>query len=454
MNALASDQLGRLRHMLAGTGISFGMYVGSTPADENEMGSEYVRMKEGEGKDRIPFYEREYQDHPNIKISPFEERITEKEMVESPPRILLTNINQLEFLLTRGKDLSMFENAPLKFLVIDEAHTYTGSKGAEVSILIRRLRAFCNKDPDDVICIGTSATITDPESGDEPAKRFAQRFFGIDPDRVSLVEEVYQDETWPPSLVKPPIIKDNLEDLFQRTLEAIDGDGDPKKISDVISRVSSQELDDGIPWRESLYHALKSSKIVKVIYDTLVTPMLISDATRAIWEKIGRKEVDRNSELELMIYLALGAAAEKEGSPILRPQLHYFVRGMGGAAAILKEPTDGETEVKLYFSKKKAGEDNPDLLPSAIFPVLTCTNCGQHFFEANVGHLDEGNGLTGGLAEDGNVYWPVIVDWYRKKCEFENMMRGGLQPPIEEQEEIQVEKDDKKVELFGGNKGE
>ena len=420
MNALASDQLGRLRHLLAGTGISFGMYVGSTPADENEMGSEYIRMKDGEGKDKIPFYERKYEDHPNIKISPFEERITEKEMVEAPPRILLTNINQLEFLLTRGKDLSMFENAPLRFLVIDEAHTYTGSKGAEVSILIRRLRAFCNKDPDEVICIGTSATITDPESGDEPAKRFAQRFFGIDRNRISLVEEVYQDEAWPPSLVKPPILKDDFKEMFQRTLEAIDGDGDPKKISDIISKISSQELDDSIPWRESLYHALKSSKMVKVIYDTLVTPMLISDATKVIWEKVGRKEVNRNSELELMIYLALGAAAEKDGSPILRPQLHFFVRGMGGAAAVLREPTNGETEVKLYFSQKKAGEENPERLPSAIFPVLTCTNCGQHFFEAYVGHLDEGKGLTGGLAEDGNVYWPVTGEDEGKKVIFTN----------------------------------
>jgi len=50
MNALAVDQLGRLRRLLAGTGISFGMYVGSTAADEGEISSDVVRMKAGEGK--------------------------------------------------------------------------------------------------------------------------------------------------------------------------------------------------------------------------------------------------------------------------------------------------------------------------------------------------------------------------------------------------------------------
>ncbi len=104
-------------------------------------------------------------------------------MAARPPRILLTNINQLELLLTRGKDLGMFINAPLKYLVFDEAHTYTGAVGAEVSCLIRRLRAFCGKGADDVICIGTSATVTDlnNEGGEEAAYQFAHRFFGVDP---------------------------------------------------------------------------------------------------------------------------------------------------------------------------------------------------------------------------------------------------------------------------------
>jgi len=420
MNALASDQLIRLRRMLAGTGISFGMYVGSTPSDENDLGSDYVKMKEGEGKDRIPYYQRQYEDHPNITIAPFEERLTEKEMAESPPRILLTNVNQLEYLMTRGKDLGMFEDAPLKYLVFDEAHTYTGSKGAEVSLLIRRIRTFCNKSSDDVICIGTSATITDPKDSDEAARRFAYRFFGVDQDNVVLVEEIYQKEEWPPSRVKPLPLKGDLVTLFNETLSAIDREGQPDIIYRIISRITTQEIDKDIPWREGLYHALKNNEMVKVIYDTLGDPLHIIDATRAVWNKMGRGEPVPGSENELLIYLALGASAEKEGSPILRPQLHYFVRGMGGAAIVFEEPVDDSSNVKLYFSSKKAGENNPDILPTGIFPVVTCTNCGQHFFEAFVGHMDSDSGFTGGLTDEENVYWPITSEEEGKKVVFTN----------------------------------
>jgi len=124
MNALAYDQLTRLRTLLAGTGITFGLYVGSTPATNEEL-SNTVKMKEKEGRDKIPSYIERYKEHKNITISPYEERLTEQEMRENPPRIILTNVNQLEYLMTRGRDLGMFQEAPLKFLVFDEAHFFS-----------------------------------------------------------------------------------------------------------------------------------------------------------------------------------------------------------------------------------------------------------------------------------------------------------------------------------------
>src|SRR5260221_239952 len=160
MNALAIDQLGRLRRMLVGSGISFGMYVGTTAADDEDLQS-VIRLPGEAGPIEYEQHIRRYRDHERIIISPSEERLTEKEMVTRPPRILLTNVYQLELLLTRGKDLGLFIDAPLKFLVFDEAHTYNGAIVAEVSCLIRRLRAFCGKSADDVMCIGTSATVTD-----------------------------------------------------------------------------------------------------------------------------------------------------------------------------------------------------------------------------------------------------------------------------------------------------
>ena len=42
-------------------------------------------------------------------------------------------------------DVELFADAPLKYVVFDEAHTYTGASGAEVACLIRRLRAYCGR---------------------------------------------------------------------------------------------------------------------------------------------------------------------------------------------------------------------------------------------------------------------------------------------------------------------
>lgn len=80
------------------------------------------------------------------------------EMRENPPQILLTNYMMLELLLTRLRERSIrdgiYEN--LSFLVFDELHTYRGRQGADVAMLIRRIRARCIKP---VVCIGTSATM-------------------------------------------------------------------------------------------------------------------------------------------------------------------------------------------------------------------------------------------------------------------------------------------------------
>ena len=46
------------------------------------------------------------------------------------PRILLTNVKQLELLLTRQQDIQLFSGARLDYLVFDEAHTFTGAMGA------------------------------------------------------------------------------------------------------------------------------------------------------------------------------------------------------------------------------------------------------------------------------------------------------------------------------------
>lgn len=419
MNALAIDQLERLRHLLAGTGITFGMYIGATPENAAQIAN-IERMKGGEDKKKFIEYRERFKHHANVTIVPYEERLTEEEIRAEPPRILLTNVNQLEYLMTRGRDIAIFENAPLRFIVFDEAHTYSGSRGAEVAILIRRVRAFCNKTADQVLCIGTSATILDPKYGGDAGRRFAHRFFGVDPEKVTLVKEIYETETWPAARLKPRPMGEEAPAIYRETLHALDGDGDKIKIYEILNQFSQVVVDDTVPWREGLYLSLKSNDIVKAIHDTLDRPMHLSDATRAVWQRLGRLAPLDHDEMELLTYLALGAAAEKDNYPLLRPQLHYFIRGLGGAAAILLDGDEQYTPVKMYFSRSTAAEKNPSTLPSAIYPVVSCKNCGQHFFETWIGQLTDDDGLSGGFAEGGNVYWPCQADGEGEKITFTN----------------------------------
>jgi superfamily II DNA or RNA helicase len=80
------------------------------------------------------------------------------EMQEKPPEILLTNYMMLELLLTRLQERTIRDAiySNLRFLVFDELHTYRGRQGADVAMLIRRIRAQCKQE---VVCIGTSATM-------------------------------------------------------------------------------------------------------------------------------------------------------------------------------------------------------------------------------------------------------------------------------------------------------
>ena len=111
-----------------------------------------------------------------------------RQILDNPPDILLTNYMMLELLLTRHGEQQLRDSiyASLQFLVFDELHTYRGRQGADVGMLIRRIRGYC-KSP--VTTIGTSATMV--TSGSYHDQRLAvaavaEQIFGdpFTPDQV------------------------------------------------------------------------------------------------------------------------------------------------------------------------------------------------------------------------------------------------------------------------------
>jgi len=102
-----------------------------------------------------------------------EKEETRQKMRENPPQVLLTNYMMLELLLTRQRERSIRDAiyANVRFLVYDELHTYRGRQGADVSMLIRRIRARCANE---VVLIGTSATMVSGTSNAEQRSQVAE----------------------------------------------------------------------------------------------------------------------------------------------------------------------------------------------------------------------------------------------------------------------------------------
>ena len=421
MNALANDQLERLRGMLAGSGINFGMYVGPTPKSTAELKKQLHKMRPDEGREAYSSYRAKYEkEKQDIIVSPFEERFTEQDMAEDPPRLLLTNVHQLEYLLTRGKDLGMFVDAPLKYLVFDEAHTYTGVRGAEVSCLIRRLRAFTRKDADEVTCIGTSATVADVKREEEAAQEaaeFAHRFFGVNQDNVRLVQEVYQDETFPEKRYTPAPPDGESTALLDAVLQALDLRNE-KQIRSVVKQLTGYELSTQFNWETALYDALKSNNYVYEIYKRLERPAELLEVVQDVQMRIGRgHEITHHDQAELLAYLALGAAAERDGQPLLRPQVHYFAKGLEGAVIAFAKK-DGEYKPNLFLSKQVA-IDSYNYLPEGCPPVLICKTCGQHYLEGYYQNFEmEGRQPVGGTMYGDTAIWEPADEASGKRIVF------------------------------------
>jgi DEAD/DEAH box helicase domain-containing protein len=114
-----------------------------------------------------------------------------KTLRKSPPDILLTNYKMLDYLLMRPKDQPLWQhNNPetLKYLVVDELHTFDGAQGSDLAMLIRRLKARLKVKSDSLICVGTSATLGAESQTDELAD-YASNIFDTGFDRNSMIGE-------------------------------------------------------------------------------------------------------------------------------------------------------------------------------------------------------------------------------------------------------------------------
>ncbi len=398
MNALAEDQLGRLRELLAGSGITFGMYVGKTPDEEAEVVGR--RLDAGSSRSDYEAALRQARRRgEGVSIHPPEE-VCSREVMRTAgrqPRILLTNVKQLELLLTRQSDVELFDDARLDFLVFDEAHTFTGAQGAESACLIRRLRSFCGRGPEATVCVATSATIVDKDNPDA-ARDFASRFFGVPRDEVVAVREVYEREVWAEHRAVPKAPANPAARLSE-VLAAVDADDPEPAIRSAWRALAGEELP-ATGWAGALYDALSANELLYRTSELLDTPKLLGDLLDDLQTAVGRPV----SEEELIIWLTLGAAARRDERPLVRPVVHGFVRGVPGAVVTFD---GGDDRPVLHLSAEEEDETERKLR----LRISTCNTCGQHYFEQALADFEYAGRVPGGGKASGEaIYWEPLEE--------------------------------------------
>lgn len=177
LNALMEDQKLRLQELLKGTSLHFAVYNGNLIEDEPARSDDSTKAEID--RQRIA-NEREM--FPNILA-------TRQEMRSRKPDILLTNPTMLEYMLLRNKDRVLFKGSELRWIVIDETHSYTGAGAAELALLMRRVLMAFGKRSDNVRFATSSATIGNGEPTDinKKLKRFICGISGHTLEQIEII---------------------------------------------------------------------------------------------------------------------------------------------------------------------------------------------------------------------------------------------------------------------------
>ncbi len=297
------------------------------------------------------------------KLRPTFERYTGQEEADERDRIrelrpdmLLTNFMMLELLMTRQNSLdqAVIGNAEnLDFIVLDELHTYRGRQGADVAMLVRRLRDRLCRDRAP-ICIGTSATMVSEDAGTDPAAVaiVASRLFGT---------QITSDGVIGESLERATDAAIKLKSLGNSLTSAVKGKI-PESLSDAELRSHPLAV-----WIE-LEIGLEDGQRL-----TRRPPITLSAAAQKLAAHTGCDVARCQSQIQSMLILMSKPAAERGGNSdraFLAFKLHQFFSGAGRLYSTLREP--GRRKVTLdgqLFDPNDKG--------ARLYPTFFCRNCGQ-----------------------------------------------------------------------------
>lgn len=287
-------------------------------------------------------------------------------IIASPPDILLTNYVMLELVLTRPHERGLVRAARgLQFLVLDELHTYRGRQGADVALLVRRLKDSC--DAPAVQCIGTSATMTTeggPQEQRKEVARVASTLFGTAVDPGQVIGETLERITSPGGL-DAQALRDRV------AAPAPPGDfaafaADP--LSSWIEEVFGFEPDSlpGSPRRRR-------------------RPPTIPEAAAELAQQTGQAVEACATAITETLQAGAAIVNPATNRPIFAFRLHQFLSKGDNVYVTLEPPGRRHVTSTYQVAAPSSAPDGPDRI---LVPTSFCRECGQEYL--SVTKIDDG----------------------------------------------------------------
>ena len=284
--------------------------------------------------------------------SPYRCEVADRRKLRAePPPILVTNSTMLEYMLVRGDDRPILDQSRgrLRWIVIDEAHTYIGSQAAELTLLLRRVLHGFGCHPEDVHFVATSATMGDGEEAEQRLGEFLADVAGVGVDRVTVV----QGQRAVPSLAESP--------------------------GAVGPRCGLAELRQ-MPAAERFARLCADPEMRALREDLAVQPQRLS----AIAERIcGRIDNDSLAQTLELLDLASTARPEQDGESFLPLRGHFFQRTVAGLWGCANPRCTGRTGTRLdsaewpfgkvFLERRMACDD----CGFPVYELMQCRGCGN-----------------------------------------------------------------------------
>ena len=275
-----------------------------------------------------------------------QEQMSRRALRDSPAPLLVTNATMLEYMLVRADDRPILDasRGTLRWIVLDEAHTYLGSQAAELALLLRRVMHAFEVDPADVRFVFTSATIGDgsPEAR-EALKRFVRDVSGTQEDRIDVI-------------------------YGERVVPALGAD-EERRVGEALSDVgASLSIPQALAIRERI--ASDEASLTEVA------------------KAIGRDESDRTTLASEIAHLASIRLDDAEDPRFLPIRAHAFVNTLGGMWACANaecsgRPLDVSRDQWPFGALLFSARDFCSSCNHPVFPIAYCNSCGAAHLSAN-----------------------------------------------------------------------